>query len=197
MRVRCAVLLGLALGLAPSLQAHPHVWVQVRAELTVSGGFVDGVWSVWTFDDQFSQLILSDGDPSGSGQIDAAATARIKKGYFDNLKGYGYFSHLQWGTKALAIPEPTRFQASVDARGLVSYRFFLPLNLRLAAQTPFSVSFYDDSFFTDMVFIANDPVKLTVTNGGRAQVSLKPDKSKTFYGGQVTPVYAVILWSPS
>jgi ABC-type uncharacterized transport system substrate-binding protein len=60
-----------------------------------------------------------------------------------------------------------------------------------------SVSFYDDSFFTDMVFEKSNPVALRVTDGGKASSSLQPNKSKTYYGGQVTPVYAVITWSPS
>jgi len=186
----------LLVALAP-LSAHPHVWVDVKAEVTVAGGYIEGVWTVWTFDDMFSQLILADNDPGGSGKIDTQANNAIKKGYFDNLRAYGYFSHFSLGTRNLEIPAPQKFQASVTPQGRVTYRFFLPLGVRLDAKTPFAVSFYDDSFFTDMVFESKSPVRLTVTDGGKASVILRPDKSKTFYGGQVTPTYAFITWSPS
>jgi ABC-type uncharacterized transport system substrate-binding protein len=76
------------------------------------------------------------------------------------------------------------------------YRFFLPLGLRLDAKTPLAVSFYDESFFTDMVFDKASPVALQVTDGGKASFSLKKDPSKTFYGGQITPTFALISWSP-
>jgi ABC-type uncharacterized transport system substrate-binding protein len=186
----------LVLGLSPAW-AHPHVWIDVRAEVAVAGGYVEGVWTIWTFDDVFSQLILADHDPAGTGKIDAEANSAIKKGYFDNLRTYGFFSHFALGPKTLAVPSPQKFQASVNPQGRVVYRFFLPLGLRLDAKTPLAVSFYDETFFTDMVFEKNSPVLLTVSDGGKASVALKPDKAKTFYGGQVTPTYAFISWSPS
>lgn len=183
--------------LAAPVSAHPHVWVDVRAQVTVADGYIDGVWTDWTFDDVFSQLILADNNPGGTGKIDAEANASIKKGYFDNLRAYGYFSHFALGSRTLTIPTPQKFQASVTADGRVNYRFFLPLAVRLDAKTAFAVSFYDDTFFTDMVFSKKSPVTLTVTDGGKAAVALKPDRTKTFYGGQVTPTYAFITWSPS
>jgi len=194
---RAFSLAGLLFLVLVPLSAHPHVWVDVRAEVTVAGGYIEGVWTVWTFDDVFSQLILADNDPGGTGKIDAQQNSSIKKGYFDNLKAYGYFSHFALGAHTLEVPTPQKFQASVTTDGRVAYRFFLPLGVRLDAKTAFAVSFYDDSFFTDMVFEKKSPVLLTVTDGGKASVALRPDKSKTFYGGQVTPTYAFIAWSPS
>jgi len=189
--------LGTFLLLTSSLWAHPHVWVDVKAEVAIAGGFVEGVWTDWTFDDQFSQLIIADNDPGNSGKVDAKMNLSIKKSYFDNLKQYSYFSHFILGKRDLEVPTPQKFQAAISPQGKVSYRFFLPLGIRLDAKTPLAVSFYDDSFFTDMEFIKKAPVTLTVTDGGKASVTFRPEKSKTFYGGQVTPIYAYILLSPS
>jgi len=177
------------------LSAHPHVWVDVKAELAVNSGYLDGVWTEWTFDDAFSQLILADHDPAGTGKIDAQTSAAVKRGYFDNLRAYGYFTHLGLGTRVLEVPVPQKFVASVTPDQRVKYRFFLPLGVRLDAKTPFAVSFYDESFFTDMVFDKKSPVALSVT-GGRGSVAIRPDRSKTFYGGLVTPTFAFISWSP-
>jgi ABC-type uncharacterized transport system substrate-binding protein len=181
--------------LAAPLSAHPHVWVDVQAEVVLAAGVVDGVWTEWTFDDMFSQLILTDNDPRGTGKIDDKINAAIKKTYFDNLKNYDYFSHLVVGKRTLNVPVPQKFQASVTPEGRVKYRFYLPLGVSIG-QSTFSVSFYDDSYFTDMVFVKSNPVTVTA-NAGQASVALKPDKSKTYYGGAVTPVYAIISWSPS
>ena len=183
--------------LSTSLWAHPHVWVDVKAQITIDAGFVEGVWTDWTFDDQFSQLILADNDPGGTGKVDAKMNESIRKSYFDNLKQYSFFSHIILGKRDLEIPAPQKFQASIDAQGKVTYRFFLPLGIRLDTKTLFAVSFYDDSFFTDMDFRKNSPLTLKVADGGRASAQFRPDKSKTFYGGQVTPIYAYISWNPS
>lgn len=192
---RVAICFLLVALLAPSVAAHPHVWADVKAEIAVAGGYVEGVWSVWTFDEVFSQLILADHD-DGDGRLSARESATVKKGYFDNLKVYDYFTHLGLGTKKLPVPAPEKFEASVSTAGRVSYRFFLPLGLRLDAKTALAVSFYDETFFTDMVFVKSNPLSLKVTDGGSAAVAWKKDASKTYYGGQVTPLFAYIQWSP-
>jgi len=177
--------------------SHPHVWADVKAEVSVAAGYVEGVWAVWTFDEVFSQLILADHDTDSNGQIGPQENLTIKKGYFDNLKDYQFFTHLGLGTKKLAVPLPQKFQAGTTGDGRITYRFFLPLGLRLDAKTSLAVSFYDESFFTDMVFEKNNPVVLKVTDGGKASLTLKKDASKTYYGGQMVPTFAVIFWSPS
>ncbi len=182
--------------LGSPLWAHPHVWIDVKAEVLITGGFVEGLWTDWTFDDQFSELIMADNDPKNTGQVDAKISQSIKKTYFDNLKNYGYFTHFLLGKKDLEVQAPQKFQASI-ADGRVSYRFYVPLGIRLDAKTPLAVSFYDDSFFTDMEFVKTSPVIVTVTDGGKATCTLRPERSKTYYGGSVTPLYAFIAWSPS
>ena len=177
-----------------SLGAHPHVWADVKTEVTISAGFVEGVWAVWTFDDVFGQLILDDNNALGSAKIDSKTNASIKKSYFDNLKAYDYYSHFQLGSKALTVPTPTRFQALVTPEGRLQYRFFFPLNVRLDSKTPLAVAFYDETFFTDMVFEKKHPIRLEVTDGGKARVEVRPDKSKAFYGGMVVPIFAFFTW---
>ncbi len=191
-------LLGLLFFLLPHpLLAHPHVWADVRTEITVEAGYVEGLWSTWTFDEVFSQVILMDHDTDGNGRFSAPENTILKKGYFDNLRIYRYFTHLALGSRSLETPTPNQFQGSVTSDGRVVFRFFLPLGLRLDAKTPLAVSFYDDTFFTDMIFDKKSPVNLKVTDGGKASFVLRPDKSKTYYSGQVTPTYAFISWSPS
>lgn len=182
--------------LCSPLTAHPHVWADVKAEVTVAAGFVEGIWTQWTFDEVFSQLILSDHDADGDGALNPRESASVQKGYFDNLKLYAYFTHLGLGSRKLDVPPPQKFEAAVQG-GRITYRFFLPLGLRLDAKTSLAIAFYDDSFFTDMVFEKKNPVALKVTDGGKASVAFRKDPSKTYYGGQVTPTFAFISWGPS
>lgn len=177
--------------------SHPHVWADVKAEVSVAAGYVEGVWTVWTFDEVFSQLILADHDANLDGKINPQESLTIKKGYFDNLRDYRFFTHLGLGTKKLEVPTPQKFEAGITGDGRITYRFFLPLGLRLDAKTTLAVSFYDESFFTDMVFEKTNPFVLKVTDGGKASLTLKKDPSKTYYGGQMVPTFAFILWSPS
>jgi len=176
--------------------AHPHVWIDVKAEITISNGILEGVWATWTFDDMFSSLIMQDNDPSGAGKITASINASIQRSYFDYLRNYDYFSHFQVNSKTIPTPAPKKFRATISSGGRVTYHFFLPVKVRLDAKTIFHVSFYDDTFFTAMSFIKKQPIVITVTDGGSASYTFAPDKSKTYYGGSVTPIFALIRWSP-
>lgn len=192
-----SALVSLLLALGGPLVAHPHVWADVKAEVSVAAGYVEGVWTDWTFDEVFSQLILMDHDLNGNGKVEEKELPALKKGYFDNLKGYRYFTHLRLGAKKLDIPAPTRFTATVSSQGRVTFRFFVPLGLRLDAKTPLAMAFYDDTFFTDMVFSKSGPVTLKVTDGGKGSVALRADPTQSYYSGQVVPTFAFITWSPS
>jgi len=186
-----------SLVLALPLAAHPHVWIEARAEVSVAAGYVEGLWAEWTFDDVFGQLVLADHDLDFDGKLEANEIPGLKKGYFDNLKDYDYFSHLMLGGKDLKVPVPQKFTASVNAQGRLVYRFFLPLGVRVDPKTPLGFAFYDASFYADLIFTKDNPVRLTATDGGKASFVLRPEKAKTYYGGQVTPTFAVLTWSPS
>lgn len=182
--------------LAVPAWAHPHVWVDVRCAVVIDAGTVKGLQVTWALDSEFSQLIMADNDPAGTGKIKPSAIPGVKKGYFDNLKLYDYFTHVYEGKKAVAIPTAQKFNAVMLPSGKVQYEFFLPLNVKLEAKTPFSLSFYDDSFYVDVEFEKKTPVTFTVTGAGQAVVAFKPDKSKSYYGGGVTPTYAIVTWNP-
>lgn len=177
------------------LAAHPHVWVDVQVEVVIDQGTATGLNVVWLLDDEFSQLILSDCDTNQNGKIDPSEVPAVKASYFDNLRLYDYFCHIYLGKKSIPTPVPQKFQADLQSSGKMRYRFFLPLNLKVTSKVPLLLSFYDDSFYVDVEFVKKDPIILTVTGGGTSTVSWHPDKSKSYWGGEITPLFASISWS--
>lgn len=191
------ILIAGLLGLLPSfIGAHPHVWVDVHAEILVDHGKVTGIRETWVLDDEFSQMILTDGDTNGNGKIDPTEIKGVKSAYFDNLKLFDYFTHVFQGQKAVSIPRAVQdFQAVALPSGKVQYQFVLPFNQPLAVG-PLSVSFYDDTFYVDVEYEKKDPVITSVVGGGKATVVFRPDKSKAYWGGEIIPNFAVVSWSP-
>ncbi len=192
------LILALAFGcVSVSGWAHPHVWVTVRAQAVISSGYLEKVLVYWTFDELFSSLVMLDNDANLDGKLDANESLLVRKTYFDNLKGYGYFTHMSLGKRDLAVKAVNEFLAGVSDAGRVMYQFSIPVGQRLDATTAFSFAFYDETFYTDMAFEKSEPVKLLVTEGGKAWVVIQPDSSKAFYGGQVVPIKALVTWKPS
>jgi ABC-type uncharacterized transport system substrate-binding protein len=196
MVVRLAIFLGLSL-LLPStaLWAHPHVWADVRVDVTVNSGTIGGLWVAMTFDDIYSSIILADAAP-GAKSLDTKAIEAIKNSYFKDLKFFDFFGHLFFGKKKLTVPNPEKFSASIDDKAKVTYQFYLPLTVKLEAGVPFAVSFYDDSYYIDMEYAYKDPVAFRSTGAGKASYVLKVVPQMSYYGGQATPSYALVTWNP-
>jgi ABC-type uncharacterized transport system substrate-binding protein len=193
--VRVLTLLAL-MGVSSQAFAHPHVWVSTRAQVVLVGGYLDKVQVTWSFDELFTSLVLMDNDANSDGQLSSAEVANVRRTYFDNLKGYDYFAHLSLGKRSLPVTV-TEFNATITAAGNAVYTFVIPVGQRLDTKTAFSFAFYDESFYTDMVFEKQEPVRLEVTEGGKANFLIKPNPAKAFYGGQVVPIEAVVSWRPS
>jgi ABC-type uncharacterized transport system substrate-binding protein len=180
---------------ATSLSAHPHVWSDVRIEVTVNSGTLDGLWVAMTFDDIYSAMILADVAP-GAKVLDTKAIGAIRNTYFKDLKFFDYFGHLFLGKKKLTVPEPDQFSVTVDEKAKVTYRFYLPLTVKLTVGVPFAVSFYDDSYYIDMEYAYKNPVTFRSIGAGKATYVLKEVPPMSYYGGQATPSYVLISWKP-
>jgi len=172
------------------------VWVDFRSEIVINQGSVVGIQETWSLDDEFSVMILTDGDTDGNGKFSPAEVRAIKLAYFDNLTQFDYFTHLYQGAKALPTPKSvSEFEVVLLPSGRIQYQFFLPLKVSLTSG-PLSVSFYDDTFYVDVEYAKTSPVTLRVLGGGRATLAFHPDKSKAFWGGEIIPVFAVVTWVP-
>src|SRR5208337_200034 len=93
------------------LFAHPHVFISNRMTLVFDQGVFQGISFQWTFDDMFSNMILTDYDPKHSSQLDAAQIKNIKEGAFDNISSYHYFVAFWINKKPFTHFQVTQFSA--------------------------------------------------------------------------------------
>lgn len=195
MVARLAFLLSLSLLSTPTLlSAHPHVWVDVKVEAVVDSGVLQGLGVEMTLDDVYSSMILEDSAP-GAQSLDAKAIETIRKTYFKDLEYFGYLTHLSLGKKAIPVPQPQRFSAVLGAQGRITYRFFLPLSLRLTAGTVFSAAFFDESYYVDVGFVSWNPVTLQNSGTGTATFNLKKP-SATIDNNLAAPASFELRWKP-
>ena len=178
--------------------AHPHVFVNDRTTVVFDGGMLKGVRFTWTFDDMFSNMILSDYDPKHTGHFDAAQVKAVKEGAFDNLENYHYFVAFAVGKKQLSHFKIEQFTPSVTEGNKLVYSFFVPLNVPVqATEQSVRITVYDDSYY-----VAFDLLHLTdVTVQAGDDVTWKPSIEKTkvkpLWPGQYMPDQLVIKFKGS
>jgi ABC-type uncharacterized transport system substrate-binding protein len=190
------MILGFAL-LTRILAAHPHVWVDMGVELVIEQNTIKGFWAEWSFDEMMTAMVIADVSPGQNNQFSSQSVQRIQRDYFQNLKNYNYFSYVWVDRKAIPINRVEQFQPSLINRRLF-YRFFVPINVPIAPSgSEVVISMYDDTYWTDMGFRKNQPVRIRGISPGRVSFRLGLNPSRAYYGGMVQPEEVTFLIRPA
>ncbi|HEV3156646.1 MAG TPA: DUF1007 family protein [Candidatus Baltobacteraceae bacterium] len=142
--------------------SHPHMFIKERVKALFAQDQLTGFSLEWRFDDLSTMGFLPQRNPS-AGPLRPEEVAQLKKIAFDNLRGYGYFTHVRQGMRSISVNRSEHFTASLDGDRLV-YRFSVylasPLNVR---HTPVVADFYDDTNYTALSFPENDSKAVTMS----------------------------------
>jgi ABC-type uncharacterized transport system substrate-binding protein len=140
-------------------EAHPHVWIDATASLSVNEtGQWTGVTVTWTFDEFYSQASVEGFDENGDDLPDKAPMDAMFNEALENLREWIYFTDARLGDTRLTWGDGVTGGASwVDGR--LVYRFVLPLaepvDLVEHAKE-ISLRLYDPTFYIS-ILLAEQP----------------------------------------
>lgn len=158
--------LALALCEPMAAVAHPHVFVDAKAEIVFdSQGRMTAVRNIWRFDAAFSAFASQGLDKNGDGKLSHAELAPLAKTNVESLKDYGFFTRLSVGGRELKLKFPDRYFLRSHGDQLTLY-FELPLATpaRVGPKTVLEV--YDSEYFVAFTFVKQDPITLEHAPGG-------------------------------
>jgi ABC-type uncharacterized transport system substrate-binding protein len=175
------------LGALPAY-AHPHVFVDARAELVFKDGVIVAVRNVWRFDDAFSAFATQGLDTNNDGVLSLEELAPLAKINVDSLKEYDYFTYLRVADKRRGFKLPTEYWLSMD-NGLLTLFFTLPLIEPVkVGKDPVTLDVSDESYFVDITLVKDEPALLVGNPSGCAlgvRHKEDPDPASAAILGQV------------
>lgn len=196
-RLLFALLLTLAILSPRPGVAHPHVWITAAVSFVFDGGKLVALRQAWVFDDFFSASLIQDFDKDKNGLFDEAEQRELAGKAFAALRESDYFSRVRQGVESFPIKNAENFTA-VQAKGLVIYGFTLPFAVPVdPASGPITAGIYDESFFVDVAFDENDPVRFDGMPSGACTFAIREDPADAIYGGLVIPPSATITCKAS
>jgi ABC-type uncharacterized transport system substrate-binding protein len=181
-------LLGLAIfAISPHVaEAHPHVFIDNRLTFLFADGKVTGFHTDWTFDDIFTEDLLSQFDADGDKQFSAAESEQVKEGTLPNLAAFHYFTYIYEHGKDMGEIAPSAFKADV-AEGRVRFRLTYALPKPVdPRQSPVAVSVYDHEYYVEVLMAEADPVKIDGDASG-CVAAVTDDQDHAYFGGFVIP----------
>ncbi len=157
--------------------AHPHVFIDARAELVFDDhGDLTAIRHVWRFDEAFSAFATQGMATDDNGHITRETLQPLAKVNVDSLKDFDYFTFLHVGPKRYGFKIPTEYWLQMD-KGLLTLFFTLNLTTPVhVSKLPVVLDVYDPSYFVDYTLVPSEPALLVnAPQGCKMQVQPKGD----------------------
>ncbi|MEJ0096899.1 MAG: DUF1007 family protein [Bauldia sp.] len=140
--------------------AHPHVWVNAKAEIVFDArGEITGIRHIWQFDPDFTAYATLNLDKNNDGKLTEDELQPLADTNMDALKAYDFFTFFYVGTKRLAFAKPTEYWLDFHG-GRLTLFYTLPLKQPLALSGSAMIEIGDPEYFVAISFVKGQEVKL-------------------------------------
>ena len=170
-----AGLLAAAVAFATSgvAEAHPHVWVDAKAEVVFNkAGEITAIRHIWQFDTGFTAYATLNLDANGDGKLTEDELKPLADTNVQSLAVYDYFTYLYVGTKKVAFTKPTEYWLDFHNKRLTLF-YTLPLKTPLKLQGSAMLEVGDPEYFVAISFLKGQEVTLDGAPAG-CTASFKP-----------------------
>lgn len=135
--------------------SYGDIKILTHLTLNISKNTLSSVDVEWTLDPTFSQMVLGDFDTDRNGKFDAKERNEVYKAML-TMKEVGFFIRPSINGKAIWLKELKNFKV-MHVKGLVIYRFNIPLNTSLTKPAHLRIRYDADSAYNNaIVFHLNE-----------------------------------------
>ena len=142
-----ALMLLMLLAVQPAA-AHPHLFIKPGVGFVVAKGSVTALKIRWVWDEWWSEDVMAECDIDMNGKLDAKEIKLVKSDFFDGVERFNYFLRVMAGGKRVKLGKAKDFTAKIQANGIVTYEFTLPVQIALQPNSKIEICFIDDTIYT-------------------------------------------------
>jgi len=172
--------------------SHPHAFIDNRFTMVFDAEGFAGIRVEWGFDEFFSSMIAGDYDRNKNGILEDLEITAIKKGAFDNLANFDYFTVIRIGGKPFEVKYVRDFSAALKGGTLV-YVFFIPCHVKAVGTTKeIVISQYDPTYYTDMSLDEGQTIPIEGGAGFEINCSIAENPKISYYFDLVHPIETIV-----
>lgn len=182
-----AILLAGAFGPVRPAAAHPHIFIDARVVFQMEGGKVVAITQYWIFDTVFGGVVIHAFDRNRNGKLEPGEVQQLRRGAFDALKDFNYFTVVRIGGRELKLTRATGFVAAVKD-GRLAYEFTVPLPrpVDLHTDNP-AFLFLDKTYYVAVELAKQNPLTFAGANPAGCKTVMRDDFNNPIYFGMVVP----------
>ena len=172
---------------APAV-AHPHVWVDAKAEVVFDDkGEIIAIRNIWRFDDAYSAFASQGLDTDRDGKLSVDELKPLADINVESLKDYAYFTFITAGDgEDVDFAKPTEYWQQDDGGRLILF-FTLPTKAPVKAAGSIRLEIYDPTFFVAFRMIDDEGGPVVLDGAPQACAT------KTFRPPDMDPAAAAAL----
>ena len=182
-----SILLAGAIGMVRPAAAHPHIFIDARVVFHMEDGKVVAISQHWTFDAVFGGVVIHAFDRNRDGKLDAGEAEMVRRGAFDALKDFNYFTVVRLGREEMKLEKVTGFAAAIED-GRLTYRFTLPLPRPVdpRGDNP-GLLFIDKTYYVDVDLAKQNPITFAGAAPAGCRTVMRDDFENPIYFGLIVP----------
>jgi ABC-type uncharacterized transport system substrate-binding protein len=171
---------------------HPHAFIDNKLTMVFDDDGFAGIRVEWVFDEFFSTMVASDYDKNHNNKLENSEITAIKKGAFDNLANFRYFTVIKINGKSFKVKYVRDFSAVME-EGKLIYEFFIPCHVRGASTfKEVVISQYDPTYYTDMSLDEGQSVVIEGNPGFEISCRIAENSKISYYFGLVHPIETIV-----
>ena len=149
-----------------TVNAHPHLFIDVMAKFMFADSVLSGVHVFWDIDEMSSASLIEEFDLDRNGKFEKTEYDKIYRDVFSWAANSNYFMVVTWGKKLLKVSGTERFVAVILPDKKIRYTFFVPFGIKLPdiVNEKFVMFFNDPSMF--VAFDVNKKMITPAENSG-------------------------------
>lgn len=157
-------------------EAHPHVWVDTRAEVAFDEqDRVAAVRHAWTFDDAFSVYVIQGLDENEDGIYTRQELSSLAQVNVESLAEFEFFTFMGVEEAEVDFGAPVDYWLDYDAaRSRLTLNFTLPLKQPALVIGDLILEIYDPEAFVAFSVSEDDSIKLAAGGPENCSVEVKP-----------------------
>ena len=148
------------LALVSPARAHPHVFVDAKAEIVFDDrGEIAALRHIWQFDAAFTAFAIQGLDENGDGALSDDELAPLAKVNVESLAEFGFFTYLTVDDVDQTFAPPSQYWLDFHG-GRLTLFYTLPLVAPAAVHETATLEVFDPEYFVAFEYVRDAPVTL-------------------------------------